>query len=58
MKLALEFEALFESAGLAFGCGVSPGVFFTAKTQIHEVIQHEFVLKTNFSSTFYVVNRL
>jgi hypothetical protein len=28
MKLALAFEALFEGAGLAFGCGVSPGAFF------------------------------
>ena len=41
MKLALKFEALFEGAGLALGCGVSPGAFFiiTANTQIHEVIQ-------------------
>jgi hypothetical protein len=28
MKLALAFKALFEGAGLAFGCGVSPGAFF------------------------------
>jgi hypothetical protein len=28
MKLALKFEALFEGAGLALGCGVSSGAFF------------------------------
>ena len=39
MKFVLAFEALFEGAGLAFGCGVSPGAFFiiTAKPQIHKI---------------------
>jgi hypothetical protein len=28
MKLVLAFKALLEGAGLALGCGVSPGAFF------------------------------
>ncbi len=41
IKFALAFEALFEGAGLALGCGVSPGAFFfyyyreDANTQSH-----------------------
>jgi hypothetical protein len=59
--LVLAFEALFEGAGLAFGCGVSSGAFFfiiTAKTQMQEVIEQKFILENNFSSTFYAIRRL